>query len=123
MTEDFITNRIKLIAGSKIKFANNMRLSRPTLDDYIQKTIKNKHLPRLDYAFAFEKIFDVNISIDKAKEEYNRAKEKFSKERKAINLEIEILGVITLFERKYRIKDNKILERLKAFIEQYYGGI
>lgn len=69
-----ITETLKKHGLSKIQFATDFYLSRPTLDEYIKKFENGDKLPKEKYQLIFESLFkaDSDSGFDKAYSHYKR---------------------------------------------------
>lgn len=59
-----IKKYLKEIGYSKQDLANELNLSRPTLDTYIDLFERNKPIPKVRYQIAFNRLFNRNLSIE-----------------------------------------------------------
>ena len=71
---------------SKIQFASDFYLSRPTLDDYIERFEKGEKLPKTKYQIIFDSLFVGDLDSNQFKKEYGYYSRLISRDR-AIRLD------------------------------------
>lgn len=70
-----IKDYLKRNGVSKQEFANEIKLSRPTLDAYIAAYENGETIPRERYQIIFDDLFDEELEVEVFKEELERVKE------------------------------------------------
>ena len=81
-----VVETLKKHSLSKIQFALDFYLSRPTLDDYINKFEQGKSLPKSKYQIIFDTLFGSELDLIQFKKEYEYFKTLMSRDR-AIRLD------------------------------------
>lgn len=71
---DNIKEYLKEIGISKQEFANEIKLSRPTLDAYIATYERGEKLPRERYQIIFDELFDEKLEVEIFQASLNRLK-------------------------------------------------
>ena len=106
---------------SKARFAHDLNLSRPTLDEYIKKHETGESLPKSKYQIIFDSLFSEELSADTFAERYKAYKEMLKRDKlmRLDNLSPEdtdsIIHIVTELKQFSSTTDSK--SQLIPFIE------
>ena len=106
---------------SKARFAHDLNLSRPTLDEYIKRYEVGESLPKSKYQIIFDSLFAEELSKDTFSERYKAFKEMIKRDRlmRLDNLSPEdtdsIIHIVTELKQFSSTNDSK--SQLIPFIE------
>ena len=122
-----VTETLKKHGLSKVQFASDFFLSRPTLDDYIAKFESGEKLPKVKYQIIFDSLFANDLEPNFFKNEYDDFKRLIGRD-KAIRLDDfspevtdRIIRIIENLKRSAMNDDHTELINFISFITDGYN--
>lgn len=114
---------------SKIQFASDFFLSRPTLDEYILKFDNGDKLPKIKYQIIFNSLFSEDLNDNRFRNEYTDFKRMIARD-KSIKIDDlsprttdQILGIIDdLKKAAISDKDSKLINFISFVTRGYNDG-
>jgi len=100
---DNIKKYLRTIGISKQDFANEIKLSRPTLDAYIIAYENGEAIPRERYQIIFDELFSENLDMDAFKERLKRLKSLLDRDEKLGTEKLDVMAADVLSRLKDRM--------------------